>query len=163
MFEKLRRFLSGLSAPDDASSAFGANDPRMAAAAILVHLIDADGVRTDDELARLKSVIADAYKLSADETERLIAAGDLANRQSVDLYRFTHTLDNALDREAKQAFVEMMWEMVYADGSLNELEDHTLWRVAELIGIERNDRIAIRQRVEARRGIAFDPRRDGSA
>ena len=42
--------------------------------------------------------------------------------------------------------------MVYADGELHELEDNVVWRIAELIHVERNDRIALRQRVETRRG-----------
>ena len=46
----------------------------------------------------------------------------------------------------------MMWDVVYADGELHELEDNTLWRVAELIGVDRRDRIAMRQEAAAADG-----------
>ena len=42
-----------------------------------------------------------------------------------------------------------MWEIVFADGELHELEDHTLWRIAELIGVDRRDRILARQKAQA--------------
>jgi uncharacterized tellurite resistance protein B-like protein len=42
-----------------------------------------------------------------------------------------------------------MWEIVYADGELDELEDNTVWRVAELIGVERRDRIEARRKAAA--------------
>ena len=41
-----------------------------------------------------------------------------------------------------------MWEVVFADGKLHELEEHTLWRVAELIGVDRRDRILARQQAQ---------------
>ena len=41
----------------------------------------------------------------------------------------------------------MMWEIVYADGRRDELEDNLLWRAADLLGISPRERIALRQRV----------------
>ena len=48
----------------------------------------------------------------------------------------------------------MMWEMVFFDGEMHELEDNVVWRVAELIHVERNDRVALRQRARAATGAA---------
>ena len=56
-----------------------------------------------------------------------------------------------LDATARVEFIGLMWDVVYSDGELHELEDNTVWRVAELIGVERQDRIAARQR--ARRNM----------
>jgi uncharacterized tellurite resistance protein B-like protein len=57
-------------------------------------------------------------------------------------------------------FVGVMWDVVYADGELHELEDNIVWRVAELIGVDRRDRVAARQRarsiVPGARGEAND-------
>jgi uncharacterized tellurite resistance protein B-like protein len=53
-----------------------------------------------------------------------------------------------------------MWDVVYADGELHKLEDNIVWRVAELIGVDRRDRVAARQRarsnVPGARGEAND-------
>jgi hypothetical protein len=41
----------------------------------------------------------------------------------------------------------MMWQIVYADGRRDELEDNLLWRAADLLGVSPQERIALRRRV----------------
>jgi uncharacterized tellurite resistance protein B-like protein len=41
----------------------------------------------------------------------------------------------------------MMWEIVYADGQRDELEDNLVWRAADLLGVSQQERIALRRRV----------------
>ncbi len=48
--------------------------------------------------------------------------------------------------------IEMLWEVAYADGKLDPDEDVLLRRVAGLIYISDEDRIAARQRVLSRIG-----------
>jgi len=64
----------------------------------------------------------------------------------VDLYSFTSVLNRHLDQKAKIELISIMWELVFADGDAHELEDNVVWRVAELIGVEREERIAMRRR-----------------
>lgn len=42
-----------------------------------------------------------------------------------------------------------MWQIVYADGELLELEDNIVWRVAELMDVERHDRVEARRKAAA--------------
>jgi hypothetical protein len=44
----------------------------------------------------------------------------------------------------------MMWEIAYADGSVNEFESNIIWRAADLLAV------SSRQRVELRRQVASD-------
>jgi uncharacterized tellurite resistance protein B-like protein len=46
--------------------------------------------------------------------------------------------------------IEMMWEIVYADGRRDELEDNLLWRAADLLGVSPRERIELRRRVGSR-------------
>ena len=128
------------------------NDPRVASAALMVHVMDADGIRRDEEFGRLRQMLGEAYGLDAEGVDELLQAGEEADKDAVDLYAFTSVITRHLDHEARLELVELLWEMVYADGELHELEDNVVWRIAELIHVERNDRIALRQRVETRRG-----------
>ena len=48
--------------------------------------------------------------------------------------------------------IEMMWEIAYADGAVTQFEDNLIWRVADLLGVSSNERIALRQRVAAAGG-----------
>ena len=150
MFEKLAKFLSDLAGQNTAKPGLDPDDPRLAAVALMVHLVDADGIRTANEIGRLREIISEAYKLSLPETEALIAQGEIADREAVDFYRFTKIISRTLDREGRRAFIAMMWELVLADRNVGEIEGHILWRIAELIGVEQAERIAIRQGVKPR-------------
>ena len=81
----------------------------------------------------------------------LFRSGEKAEREAIDLYAFTSVIKRRLNEASRVEFIELMWEMVYADGVVHELEDNIVWRVAELIGVGQHDRIAMRQRVQARR------------
>ncbi|MEI5678959.1 MULTISPECIES: tellurite resistance TerB family protein [unclassified Mesorhizobium] len=147
MFERVLSFLKDLPGGMPGAAAAREDDPRVAAAALLYHAMDADGVRQDVEWERLKQLLSEAYGVTGSELAALVAAGEKADNEAVDLYAFTSVLKRHLDEPARIDFIRLMWEIVYADGELHELEDNTLWRVAELIGVDRRDRIAMRQAV----------------
>lgn len=145
MFERVLSFLRDLPGSAGSSDA-SEDDPRIAASALLYHVMDADGVRQDVEWARFKAVLSQAYGIVGSELDALAKAGEKADNEAIDLYAFTSVLKRHLDADACKAFVGLMWEIVYADGELHELEDNVVWRVAELLGVERHDRIAARRR-----------------
>src|SRR5690606_29780407 len=121
------------------------DDPRIAAAGLLFHVMDADGVRQDIERERIKTLLEETYDLHGGELDRLLAAGEKADGEAIDLYGFTSVLKRHLDEEQRINLIRLMWEICYADGVLHELEDHTLWRVADLLGVDSRDRVLARQ------------------
>ena len=122
----------------------------LAVAALLFHVIDADGVVTDDERARLIDVLVSDSGLSAGEAERVAEAGRAANDEAVDLYHFTSILKNRLDEAARIRFVEELWEVTFADGQVHELEDNVIWRVSDLLGVSTRDRMLRKRAVAGR-------------
>lgn len=148
MFERVLSFLKELPGGGEERSG-GGDELQVAAAALLYHVMNADGVRQDAEWERFKAVLSQAYGLTGSALEALAAAGEEADNEAIDLYAFTSVLKRHLDMDARRAFIGLMWEVVYADGDLHELEDNIVWRVAELIGVERADRIEARRRAAA--------------
>lgn len=150
MFDRVLAFLKELpSGEAGRRKSPDADDPQVAAAALMYHVMDADGVRQDAEWERMKKLLAEAYGLSGNALDSLVAAGGEADDAAIDLYAFTSVLKRHLDEDARIAFVGLLWEIVFADNELHELEDHTVWRIAELIGVDRRDRIRERQKAQA--------------
>jgi uncharacterized tellurite resistance protein B-like protein len=145
MFDRVMTFLRDLPNAGGPRDRPRSDDPRVAAAALLFHVMNADGVRQDAEWERVKDLLAKTYDLSGPALDDLIKAGEKADNEAIDLYAFTSVLKRSLDEEGRIAFIRLMWDVVYADGVLHELEDNTLWRVAELIGVDRRDRVLARQ------------------
>lgn len=125
-------------------------DRDLAAAALMVRVIAADGVVTHDEERRIRTVLRERYDLTQPEADALVAEAETAHEEAIDLYRFTSVLKNALDEPNRLALVEDLWDMVYADGEVDEAENNVVWRVAELLGITSDKRIALKLRVKER-------------
>jgi uncharacterized tellurite resistance protein B-like protein len=148
MLDSLRNFISDLTGGDKHPSRFEENDYRLAAAALLVHasIIDGSGM-SDVERDKLRAVLKSRFALDDAATDDLIDVGTLAEHEAVDLYHFTSLINRSLDEQGRLGIVEMMWEIVFADGSVNEFEDNLMWRAADLLGVSSRDRIALRRRV----------------
>ena len=149
MLDRLTSFLTRLPGGQGGRRKQSAEDPHVAAAALMFHVVNADGILEDREKARLRLVLSEAYSLTGIELDAVVAAGAEADREAIDLYAFTRVLKRHLDAEARIEFVALLWEMAYADGRADELEDNTVWRIAELIGVDRRDRILERQKAQA--------------
>src|SRR5262245_4273373 len=146
MLERLLFFLKDLPGGRGKAASEASDDARIAAAALMVHVMDADGVRRREEGESLRRALAATYGISGAALDALLTAGEKAEQEAVDLYAFTSVLKRHLDEKARVEFIGIMWDVVFADGELHELEDNIVWRVAELIGVDRRDRIAARQR-----------------
>jgi uncharacterized tellurite resistance protein B-like protein len=153
MFEAFRHFVTDFVEGGKHPSQFGEDDYRLAAAALLVHCAAIDGDVSEPEREKLYAVIKQRFGLSDDATAELIEKATAAEHEAVDLYHFTHLLNRALDEEGRAKIIEMMWEIVYADGTRDELEDNLLWRAADLLGVPPRERIELRQRIAGKAGM----------
>jgi uncharacterized tellurite resistance protein B-like protein len=148
MFAALKNLLADLG-QSEAPRRFGEDDYRVAAVALLVHIADADGVTDAAESRRLKALVKERFNLDACEAAALIREAQQSDREAVDFYHFTHVLKRQLDEEGRHKIIEMMWDMAFADGTVDEIEENTVWRIAELLGVSNRDRVLLRQKVAA--------------
>jgi uncharacterized tellurite resistance protein B-like protein len=147
MFESFKSFIAEFVNGEKLPDQFAEDDYRLAAAAMLVHAAAIDGEMSQSERDKLHAVIKQRFALDDATTDDLITKATAAEHEAVDLYHFTHQLNRALDDDGRAKIVEMMWEIVYADGQRDELEDNLIWRAADLLGVSANQRIALRRRV----------------
>jgi uncharacterized tellurite resistance protein B-like protein len=152
MFEGFRKFLAEVSQAGKHPAHFEPNDYRLAAAALLVHAAAIDGNISDVERNKLHAVIKRRFDLDETETDALVAEATEAEHEAIDLYHFTRMINRALDEDGRRRVVEMMWEIVYADGRVTEFESNLIWRAADLLGISSRERIELGRRVASERG-----------
>lgn len=138
MFDALSRLFTTRQEPDA-----GVIEPKLAVAALLVHLSAIDGTMKPEEREVTKGALMDFYGLEEDEVEKLIAEAARRDAESVDFYRFTSALAS-LPEADKIEIIRMMWQVVFADKKNHELEDNMVWRIAELIHVSARDRTVLR-------------------
>ena len=148
MLDGLRQFIADIVSPDaNSERAFDDTDYRLAATALLVHVVSLDGEPTDVEKRKLHSLIESRFKLDPGTADKLIASATRIEGEAVDLYHFTSVIMRSVNEEGRLRIVEMMWELVYADGQVSEFEDNVVWRAADLLGVSSRDRIDLKHRV----------------
>ena len=145
MFERFVAFLDTLGGGGPASR--DESTPlQLASAAILFAVMDADGVRHEQEMEALREIISERFDLEGEALSALLTKAEAAEAEAVDFYRFTSVLVKLTEKE-RLHLLELIWEVVYADGELHELEDNLVWRISELIGISGRDRVELRRKV----------------
>ena len=153
MFETIRDFLTSLR-EGDRERQFDSGDPDLAAVALFFHVIGADGRVSQDEITLLRDVVAEDYGRSDAEMKALLAAAEAAEKESIDLFAFTSVLNRRLDEDGKVRFIELLWQLAYADGVRHELEEHVVWRIADLLGVSSRERVLARQRAATAAGVS---------
>lgn len=155
MIEALKKFLSNPSIEDDTEQ-HDVDPLKLAEAALMYHVIAVDGVIRDEERDRMREILLSNFGLNSEGTDTLLAEARDAENEAIDLYSFTSQLKRAFDEDQRITIIEHLWEMVFADGVVHELEDNVVWRVAELLGVNTRDRMALKQRVWKRISDAVD-------
>ena len=151
MLDGLRQFIADVVSPHaHEGRAFDDTGYRLAATALLIHVVSLDGEPSDLEKRKLHSLIESHFGLDRGTADRLIADATQVEGEAVDLYHFTSVIMRWLDEEGRKRIVQMMWELVYADGQVSEFEDNVVWRAADLLGVSSRDRIDLKHRVAAR-------------
>ncbi|MCI4677541.1 TerB family tellurite resistance protein [Rhodoblastus acidophilus] len=156
MFERLRRFIDDLTGSEPVERDFGESELRVAAAALLVHVAEIDGFFTDSEKRALLLLLQQRFGLDVDSAERLLAEARERDRESVDLYGFTSVLKHSMSGPDRRRLVEMMWNIAYADGAVQEFEENIIWRVSELLNVPSCERLAMRRKVREEQGCDPD-------
>ena len=152
MLDKLRQFIAEVVSPAaHGQQTFDDTGYRLAATALLVHVISLDGEPSEIEKRKLHSLIESRFGLDPGTADQLIASATLVEGEAVDLYHFTSVIMRSVDEEGRRRIVEMMWELVYADGEVSEFEDNVVWRAADLLAVSSRDRIDLKHRIAARR------------
>jgi uncharacterized tellurite resistance protein B-like protein len=155
MLDGLRQFIADVaSATAHEDRTFDNTGYRLAATALLIHVISIDGEPSETERRKLHSLIESRFGLDPGAADRLIESATLVEGEAVDLYHFTSVIMRSENEEGRLRLVEMMWELVYADGQVNEFEDNVVWRAADLLAVSSRDRLDLKHRVAARQPAA---------
>lgn len=115
-------------------------DPvQVAAAALLVEAALVDGTFDQKERDQVKDVLVHLFAIEEDALEALLGESEAAVAGSVELYSFARTVKDSLDYDRRVELMQMLWEVVYADGQLDDFEANLVRRVSGLLYVSDQD------------------------
>lgn len=120
---------------------------RLASAALLVEVARADFDTSADEQEALLKHLSCAFELSAAELDTLLETAEQHVDNTASLYEFTRVINDSCTPTQREALIEGMWQVAYADGDLHKYEEHLIRRVADLLYVPHHAFIAAKHRV----------------
>lgn len=153
MIDSIREWISG-NRPDDGGEIGGRqNELRLALTALLIEAAFSDDRFDNAERAVIVGLIERRFNLSHSDARNLLAAAEATASEAAELFHFTRIINERLSFEQRVELIEMLWEVAYADGVLDEYGDSLLRRVGGLIYVPDRERGMARQRVLRRLGL----------
>ena len=146
MKKKLLKFLSieiEQSTPQDLDHAL-----RVATAVLLVEVARADFVVEPEERQRLRELLEQQFALPANEIDALLEEAESDADRLVSIQHTTRLINQHYDHAMKIRIVEMMWQLVYADGDKSHYEEHLMRQVADLLYLSQAEFIQARHKAE---------------
>ncbi|CAG0957908.1 hypothetical protein BURK2_00572 [Burkholderiales bacterium] len=134
--------------------------PELAVAALLIEAAQVDGSIPESERAVIVRLIREHFHLPEQESEALLQIAEGEFSAALDDWVFTQAVRESFAKPERQTVLEMMWQVVYADGSLAHFEDALLNRSAQALGLSAEEADAARERAYAR---YCDGRDEGAA
>jgi uncharacterized tellurite resistance protein B-like protein len=130
----------------DGSSAHRA---QVATTALLLEIAHIDGKFTDDEKERIVSLLTSEYGLNNAEVEAIMESARAQMKKSVDLWQFTSVINKHFSQEEKGKVIEMIWNVVFADGKLDKYEDYLVHTLSDLLRLDHSQLIEAKLRARA--------------
>jgi uncharacterized tellurite resistance protein B-like protein len=152
MIDSIRAWISGGRA-DNGQKGAGRDELQLALTALLIEAAHSDDHFEQVERTAIARILERRFGLAAPEIRSLLVQGEAAAAESAELFHFTRIVNERLSPGERVELVEMLWEVAYADGVLDEYEDSLLRRVGGLIYVPDRERGMARQRVLARLGL----------
>lgn len=124
----------------------GTHEIHLAAAALLMEIARADSTIDDRERQAVVSSLRRAFDLSEAELEATASLAITTTDEAEDLYQFTRLVNDNYRAGEKQALVEDLWRVAWADGAVDKFEEHFIRRIAGLIHVPHSAFIQAKQR-----------------
>ena len=121
---------------------------RVATAVLLVEVTRADFKVEESERLRLRDLLEQQFQLSEIELDALLEQAEADADQLVSLQHVTRLLNQHYDQAMKLGVLEMMSQVVFADGEKDHYEEHLIRQIADLLYLSHADFIQARHKAE---------------
>ena len=106
---------------------------QLATCMLLLEIAQADGTIQPQEKVQIQAVIHQRFSLSEANSDTLIEQARKAQAESIDLYPVISLINKHCSTEEKCLLLKNVWQIVYADGILDQHEDYLMHKLGTML------------------------------
>ena len=123
------------------------NNKNVLIIALLIHAAKIDENYTKNEKKIIKKVIIDLNEISSNQADELLKLAEKKEEESNQIIEFTKEIKK-YSKEFKLKIVEIIWKIVYSDGTSDDYESNLIRRICGLLYISDKDNGIIKAKVQ---------------
>ena len=123
------------------------NDKNLLIIALLIHAAKIDENYTENEKEIVRKVIMDLNKVNSNQADELLKLAEKKEEESNQIIEFTKEIKK-YPIEFKLKIVEIIWKIVYSDGTNDDYESNLIRRICGLLYISDKDNGIIKAKVK---------------
>ena len=116
-------------------------------AALLIHAARIDENYTDIEKEIIKKALVELNNISSDQAKNLIKFAEKKEEESNQIVEFTREIKK-YPIEFRLKIIEVIWKIVYSDGTSDDYESNLIRRICGLLYISGKDNGIIKTKVQ---------------
>lgn len=123
------------------------NNKNILVTALLIHAAKIDENYTEIEKKIIKKAIIDLNEISPDEAEKMLKLAEKKEKESNQIIEFTRETKK-YPMEFRLKIIEIIWKIVYSDGTNDNYESNLIRRICGLLYISDKDNGIIKMKVQ---------------
>ena len=123
------------------------NNKNVLIIALLIHAAKIDENYTENEKKIIKNVIVDLNEINSNQADELLKLAEEKEKESNQIIGFTKEIKK-YSMEFRLKIIEILWKIVYSDGSSDSYESNLIRRVCGLLYISDIDNGTIKLKVK---------------
>ena len=123
------------------------NNKNILVAALLIHAAKIDENYTDVEKNIIKKALIDLNSITSDKADELIKDAEKKEEISNQIVEFTREIKK-YSMEFRLKIIEIIWKIVYSDGTNDSYESNLIRRICGLLYISDKDNGIIKTKVQ---------------
>ena len=116
-------------------------------AALLIHAARIDENYTDIEKEIIKKALVELNNIGSNQAENLIKFAEKKEKESNQIVEFTREIKK-YSMEFRLKIIEIIWKIVYSDGTSDDYESNLIRRICGLLYISGKDNGIIKTKVQ---------------
>ena len=158
MLSSLQNLLTSFFTPDGQTAVVDGSSLQLATAVLLFEVMRADDTNSASERTHALDALRKRFALSEDALAQLMTQAEQTARGANDYFSFTSLMNDRFTQEQKVQVVGFMWQVAYADDTLDAHENHLISKIAGLLHVTHGEYISAKLRAkddaQANRSVA---------